>query len=110
MRQPLGFLVVSSAAMNKISGKSKLSAHFKQEGYRDIFAIAYDCREESGGYQTEHTYETVVARKDDAYYKVVGHETAAPFRGRRFSIKSAQAITEEEFEAAIAEVRSKDEN
>lgn len=94
--------------MSRGNGESRFLSHFKEAGYCDIVAIDYDWHEESSGYQTEHTYETVVARKGNDYYKVVGHETARVFSRRSFSIKSAQPITSDEYNDLVAQINADD--
>ena len=85
-----------------ITGESRFRPHFERQGYQDIFAIDFVFTEESSGYQTEHERETVVARKADEYYRVVGHQTRRVFGRSSFAIESEKRITKQEYEAALA--------
>src|SRR5690348_10150482 len=88
--------------MNMTTGESRFRSYFEKEGYQDIFAIDFAFTEESSGYQTEHERETIVARKADDYYLVVGHQTRRVFGRSNFAIESEKRIAKQEYEAAAA--------
>ena len=53
---------------------SHLLKDYLEHGLSDIIVIDHKWDEETSGNQNEHTWETVVARKDGKFVKVSVHE------------------------------------
>jgi hypothetical protein len=71
-------------------------AEYLSRSFTEIYVIDHEEREETGGFETQHTYQTVVAKSGDKYYEVGLHEQNrfGPRGGPRISVMSTEISSE----------------
>jgi ribosomal protein L37AE/L43A len=69
-------------------------------GLSNIIVLDRTEREEPGGYNTDHTEETIIARKGKTFVRTTVHEAIKYFynAGTRFHVTSETKITEKEYQ------------
>ncbi|PSH02769.1 MAG: hypothetical protein CXZ00_15705 [Acidobacteria bacterium] len=80
-------------------GKSRFLNEYLSWDLWDIVVVGHQFDEERSGYQTEHTYEEVVAHKGEKFVRLWLHETRenGPRGGIDVEQHSESEITEEEY-------------
>ena len=79
---------------------SRLLQDYLEHGLSDIVVIEHRDREDVGGNQNEHTWETVVARRDGKSVRIQAYQVQkfGWATGHSFSIESTQEISPEEYQ------------
>jgi hypothetical protein len=72
--------------------------YIERFGFRDIVRISTDWREETKGFQNEHTTEVVACKIQDKYFKVSIYCFSQTMKGDSFEIKEKLEIEKEEYD------------